>query len=99
MYIILVLVTYDVSTKTATGRKRLRQVAKVCCNSGVRVQNSVFECIVDQTQFLILKNEIANIIDPSEDSIRYYMLGNQYKNKVEHIGTKETINVEDPLIF
>ncbi|WP_010289111.1 CRISPR-associated endonuclease Cas2 [Kurthia massiliensis] len=95
----LVLVTYDVSTKTSAGRKRLRQVAKICCNSGVRVQNSVFECIVDQTQFIILKKEIANIIDPTEDSIRFYRLGNQYKSKVEHIGTKQSINVEDPLIF
>lgn len=95
----LVLVTYDVSTKTSAGRKRLRQVAKACCNSGLRVQNSVFECIVDQAQFVILKKEIESIIDPAEDSIRYYRLGNQYKTKVEHIGAKQSINVEDPLIF
>ena len=97
--VLLVLVTYDVSTKDAAGRKRLRQVAKICCNSGVRVQNSVFECIVDQAQFLILKKEISSIINPNEDSIRYYRLGNQYKTKVEHVGTKQSIQVEDPLIF
>ncbi|MEK4487913.1 CRISPR-associated endonuclease Cas2 [Psychrobacillus sp. FSL H8-0484] len=95
----LVLVTYDVVTKTAAGRKRLRKVAKTCENYGVRVQNSVFECIVDATQFKQLQLALAEIINQQEDSLRFYQLGKNYKMKVEHIGAKETINVEDTLIL
>lgn len=95
----LILITYDVSTLDKAGRKRLRHVAKACQNYGQRVQNSVFECIVDATQFATLKRELIDLIDPDEDSLRFYQLGNNYKNKVEHIGTKESIDLEGPLIF
>lgn len=82
----LVLVTYDVNTETAAGRKRLRKVAKECVNHGQRVQNSVFECLLDAAQFAILKAALADLIDPEVDSLRFYRLGNNYKTKVEHIG-------------
>lgn len=95
----LVLVTYDVVTKTAAGQKRLRKVAKTCENYGLRVQNSVFECIVDATQFKQLQLVLQAIIDEKEDSLRFYQLGNNYKSKVIHVGAKETFNVEDTLIL
>lgn len=95
----LVLITYDVSTVTTAGQKRLRKVAKICQNYGQRVQNSVFECIVDATQFATLKIELTDIIDVSRDSLRFYQLGNNYRNKVEHIGTKDSVNLEGPLLF
>lgn len=82
----LVLVTYDVNTKTAAGRKRLRKVAKICVNHGQRVQNSVFECLLDAAQYVTFKAELTALIDPETDSLRFYRLGNQYKTKVEHIG-------------
>lgn len=93
------LITYDVSTVSGSGQKRLRKVAKVCQNYGQRVQNSVFECIVDAAQFRALKYELEDIIDQKEDSLRFYQLGNNYKTKVEHIGVKESIDLEGPLIF
>jgi len=96
---LLVLITYDVSTISGAGQKRLRKVSKVCQNHGQRVQNSVFECVVDATQFATLKMELVKIIDESEDSLRFYQLGNNYKSKVEHIGVKESIDLESPLIF
>lgn len=95
----LVLITYDVSTATSEGRRRLRQVAKECQNYGQRVQNSVFECNVDATQLAALKLKLKKIIDPNQDSLRFYQLGNNYKNKIEHIGIKESIDMEDPLIL
>ena len=95
----LVLVTYDVVTKTPIGQKRLRKVAKICENYGMRVQNSVFECVVDATQFKQLQLALQEIIDVKEDSLRFYQLGNNYKSKVIHIGAKETFNVEDTLIL
>ncbi|WP_409273822.1 CRISPR-associated endonuclease Cas2 [Neobacillus sp. SCS-31] len=95
----LVLITYDVSTSSQSGQKRLRRVAKVCQNYGQRVQNSVFECIVDSAQFTTLKFELEDIIDKDKDSLRFYRLGNNYKSKVEHIGIKETIDIEGPLIL
>lgn len=82
----LVLVTYDVNTETADGRRRLRKVAKACVNRGQRVQNSVFECLLDASQYAMFKAELAALIDPSADSLRFYQLGNSFKNKVEHIG-------------
>jgi CRISPR-associated protein Cas2 len=96
---LLVLITYDVSTISSGGQKRLRKVSKVCQNYGQRVQNSVFECVVDATQFASLKIELAKIIDEGKDSLRLYQLGNNYKNKVEHIGVKKSVDVEAPLIF
>lgn len=93
------LITYDVCTISSGGKKRLRRVAKVCQNYGQRVQNSVFECIVDSAQFATLKIKLADIIDEEKDSLRFYQLGNNYKTKVDHIGVKESINLEGPIIF
>lgn len=84
---------------TGAGQKRLRKVAKICQNYGQRVQNSVFECIVDATQFASLKIELSYIIDDSQDSLRFYQLGKNYKNKVEHMGAKESLDLEGPLLF
>jgi CRISPR-associated protein Cas2 len=95
----LVLITYDVNTQTASGRKRLRKVAKECVNYGQRVQNSVFECVMDSAKCRQVKNILENIIDKEKDSIRFYYLGDNYKNKVEHIGAKESYDVEAPLIL
>lgn len=82
----LVLVTYDVNTETAAGRRRLRKVAKACVNYGQRVQNSVFECMLDAAQYALFKAELAALIDPETDSLRFYRLGNHYAAKVEQIG-------------
>ena len=95
----LVLITYDVSTVDNAGKKRLRKVAKACQNYGQRVQNSVFECVVDAAQFAALKIELAKIIDKKQDSLRFYRLGDNYRNKIDHIGIKESVNIEDPLII
>ena len=90
----LVLITYDVNVTTATGRKRLRSIAKVCIDYGLRVQNSVFECEIDQAQFVTLKNKLMELFDPSVDSLRFYFLGKKGREKVEHMGAKK---VPDPL--
>ena len=82
----LVLVTYDVNTETAAGRKRLRKVAKACVDHGQRVQNSVFECLLNAAQYATFKAALCALIDPTEDSLRFYQLGNHYQNRVEHIG-------------
>lgn len=95
----LVLITYDVSTETPAGKTRLRKVAKQCVNYGARVQNSVFECVLDPGQCLLLKSILTNIIDESADSLRFYYLGNEKKAKVEQVGIKKGVNVEAPLIF
>ena len=95
----MVLITYDVNTEDSGGRKRLRQITKQCVNYGRRVQNSVFECIVDNTQAIQLKEILKNIIDEKHDSLRFYTLGNNYKNKVEHIGVERGISGDDILIF
>lgn len=99
MFRLLVLITYDVKTTTSAGQRRLRRVSKLCQNYGQRVQNSVFECNVDAAQFASLKIQLADIIDQKEDSLRFYQLGNNYKNKVDHIGVKESIDMEGPLII
>ncbi len=95
---ILVLITYDVNTETAQGRKRLRQVAKQCVNYGQRVQNSVFECVLDSTQFAEVKHKLEQLIDKEKDSLRFYNLGNNYKSKVEHLGAKPGFDIEGVLI-
>ena len=95
----LVLITYDVNTETAAGKKRLRKVAKQCTNYGRRVQNSVFECILDNAQLVTLKAILADTIDESVDSLRFYYLGNKYQTKVEHIGVDRGIAVDDTLIM
>ena len=94
----LILLTYDVSTETPAGRKRLNKVAKKCVAKGQRVQNSVFECNLDWSQFVALQNELRSIINPEEDSLRFYNLGNSYENKVVHIGAKPSIPIEGELI-
>ena len=93
----MTLVSYDVSTVDAAGRKRLRKVAKECVNYGQRVQNSVFEVDVDYGTFLKLKDRLMKIIDEEQDSLRFYYLGN--KRRVEHIGAKETYDPEGSLIL
>lgn len=95
----MTLVSYDVSTVDATGRKRLRKVAKECVNYGQRVQNSVFEVDVDYGTFLKLKDRLMKIIDEEQDSLRFYYLGNNWKKRVEHIGAKETYDPEGSLIL
>lgn len=95
----MVLVTYDVNTESAQGRKRLRHVAKVCKNYGQRVQNSVFECLVDPAQLASLRGELVNIIDPAADSLRFYFLGKNWRPHIEHIGAKPTFDPEGPLII
>ncbi len=84
----LLLITYDVNTATDAGKKRLRRVAKLCVDYGQRVQNSVFECSVDAATACMVKAKLTEIIDPELDSLRFYNLGNQHKNKVEHVGAK-----------
>ena len=81
----LVLITYDVNTETVSGKKRLRKVAKQCENYGRRVQDSVFECILDQAQSVVLKQSLIDIIDENVDSLRFYYLDNKYQTKVEHV--------------
>jgi CRISPR-associated protein Cas2 len=93
-----VLVTYDVATTTREGRKRLRQVAKSCVGFGQRVQNSVFECQIDPTQFARLKLQLLDIYKPEEDSLRFYFLGSNWRHRVEHHGAKPSIDHEDTLI-
>ena len=95
----LVLITYDVNTETAAGRARLRKVAKQCVNYGRRVQNPVFECMLDQAQCVALKAILTDIIDEDMDSLRFYYLGNKYQTKVEHIGVDRGIAVDQPLIL
>lgn len=94
----MVLITYDVNTTTEAGRKRLRRVAKQCVNYGQRVQNSVFECLVDPAQFAQLRHRLEEIIDQEKDSLRYYYLGSNWKNRVEHVGAKSTFDPEGTLI-
>jgi len=95
----LVLITYDVNTETPLGKKRLRQVAKQCMNYGQRVQNSVFECALDAAKCREVQHKLEQIIDKDKDSLRFYYLGNNYKNKVVHIGAKKSFDVEDTLII
>lgn len=94
----LVLITYDVSTEDSSGRKRLRQIAKQCVNHGQRVQNSVFECLLDAAQCRSLQAKLCKIMDPEKDSLRFYYLGNRYENKIEHFGAKASYAPEDVLI-
>lgn len=94
----MVLVTYDVSTTSPEGKKRLRHVAKQCVNFGQRVQNSVFECMLDPAQFTMLRNILEKIIDAEEDSLRYYFLGANWKKRVVHVGAKPTFDPEGTII-
>lgn len=95
----LVLITYDVNTETSAGKARLRKVGKQCVNYGRRVQNSVFECVLDNAQCIKLKSVLSDIIDAEVDSLRFYYLGNKYKTKVESIGVERGIAVDDVLVL
>lgn len=95
----LVLITYDVNTETKEGCKRLRKVAKTCVKYGQRVQNSVFECLLDESQYVLVKNELLSIIDSQCDSLRFYRLGNRYDKKTEHIGKTPLYNQDGVLIL
>lgn len=95
----MVLITYDVNTTTEAGKKRLRRVAKQCVNYGQRVQNSVFECMLDPAQFATLKNILEEIIDKDKDSLRYYNLGSNWKRRVEHVGAKDVFDPEGTMII
>ena len=95
----MVLITYDVNTEDAAGRRRLRQIAKQCVNYGQRVQNSVFECLLDAAQCKQLQHKLCSIMDESVDSLRFYYLGKQYEKKIEHFGCKSSYLPEEPLIL
>jgi CRISPR-associated protein Cas2 len=94
-----VLVTYDVSTTTSEGKRRLRHVAKACLDYGQRVQNSVFEMKVDPAQWTDCKSRLETIINPDEDSLRYYYLGANWQKRVEQVGAKPSYDVDGPLII
>ena len=97
--LLLVLITYDVNTEDAAGRRRLRQIAKQCVNYGQRVQCSVFECLLDTAQCRVLQAKLCSIMDPQKDSLRFYYLGNRYENKIEHFGATTTYMPEEPMII
>jgi CRISPR-associated protein Cas2 len=94
----MVLVSYDVSMEDAAGPRRLRRVAKVCKNYGQRVQYSVFECLVDPAQWTAMRQRLIEEIDEEKDSLRFYFLGANWKRRVEHVGAKEGVDQEGPLI-
>jgi CRISPR-associated protein Cas2 len=95
----MILVTYDVSFKNASGPKRLRRMAKLCLNYGQRVQYSVFEIEVDMAQWTILKNDLITVMDESLDSLRFYYLGNNWERRVEHIGAKTVLDLNGLLLL
>ena len=87
------------STIDAAGRRRLGKVAKYCVKYGQRVQNSVFECMVDESQFRVMQNDLQKLIDTTSDSIRFYNLGVKYKTKIIHLGIRDTYDPEDILML
>ena len=95
----LVVVSYDVSTKTSLGKKRLRKVAEICLNYGLRVQNSVFECNVEPAQWEFFKDQLLALYNKDEDSLRFYLLGSNWQRRVEHHGKETKLNIEDLLII
>lgn len=94
----MVLITYDVNTESETGKTRLRKIARECQNYGQRVQNSVFECLVDPAQLKQLQYKLEKIMDKDKDSVRYYNLGSEWKNRVEHVGAKPSLDLEGTLM-
>jgi len=94
----LVLVTYDVETESPEGRRRLRRIAKACCDRGQRVQKSVFECLIDPAQWEMLRKKLTDIMDPQKDSLRFYFLGANWKRRIEHAGAKPAYDPQGPLI-
>jgi len=95
----MVLITYDVNTETNAGKKRLRKIAKACENYGQRVQNSVFECLIDPARLKHLQAKLETLMDKDKDSLRYYYLGNRWRKRVEHVGAKPSLDPEGPLII
>jgi CRISPR-associated protein Cas2 len=95
----MILVTYDVNTESDGGKTRLRRVAKVCVNYGQRVQNSVFECMLDPAQFVALKSSLSKIIDEDKDSLRFYLLGKNWENRVEQLGRNNTYHPTDDVMI
>jgi CRISPR-associated protein Cas2 len=95
----LVVVAYDVSTENHAGRKRLRRVAKICEDVGQRVQNSVFECLVDAAQWTKLRARLVGEAELSEDSLRFYFLGDNWRHRVEHVGAKASYDPQGPLVI
>jgi CRISPR-associated protein Cas2 len=95
----MVLVSYDVSTVDKRGQTRLRKVAKTCEDYGIRVQNSVFECVVDPARWVAFKARLEKIYDPEQDSLRFYFLGSNWSRKIEHVGKVKGLDVTEPLIF
>jgi CRISPR-associated protein Cas2 len=94
----MVLITYDVSTETEAGKRRLRKVAKKCQDYGQRVQNSVFECIIDPARLKQLQDVLEKMIDPKVDSLRYYYLGDEWRGRIMHVGAKASLDLEGTLI-
>lgn len=94
----LVVISYDVNTETPAGRKRLRQVAKVCVNHGQRVQLSVFECLLEPAQWTAMRGRLVDLIDQKTDSLRFYFLGSNWRRRVEHVGARAGYDPEGPLI-
>ena len=95
----MVVVSYDVSTKQPAGQRRLRRVANTCQDYGQRVQNSVFECVVDPDQWAQLRIRLLDAFEPTEDSLRFYFLGASYRRRIEHHGAKATRDLDEPLVF
>jgi CRISPR-associated protein Cas2 len=95
----MVLVSYDVSTTSTSGQKRLRRIAKACRDYGQRVQYSVFEIEVDFAQWTFLKSKLCDLIDSELDSLRFYYLGKNWQTKVEHVGAKAVLDLNGPLIL
>lgn len=94
----VVLITYDVATTTAAGKRRLHRVARTCLDYGQRVQNSVFECQVDPAKFAELKHKLLDLVNLQEDSLRFYYLGANWRRRVEHYGAKPSLDLDGPLI-
>ena len=95
----MLVVTYDVDTSDTAGQKRLRKVAKICERYGMRVQNSVFEVVLDAAQLAVLKHELEKIIDMAQDSVRFYRLGNSYETRIETMGRRPLVEAGGSLIF
>lgn len=95
----MVIVSYDVSTKSAVGRKRLRKVAEACLNFGLRAQNSVFECLVEPAEWELLKNQLLSIYKKEEDSFRFYYLGSNWQKRLERYGKDKNLNINDSFII
>lgn len=95
----MILITYDVDTTSVSGKRRLRRVAKECVNYGRRVQNSVFECLLTDAQFVLLRSKLESIIDEKIDSVRFYFLGNNWNNRIEYIGKNTTFAIDSELII